>query len=426
MCTGLKTSLYLPPVVALIFAGVWIGIQRQSISALEKESLLLERHITTARASDSAAGSTAAKPAPPGKTAKDKEPLDWKKIAAQFAEMQQSGGRGDMRTMIKLQQRLQSMTQEEIIAALDEIAALDLPGESRAMLEQMLIGPLAQKEPELVLSKFIDRLGDKNGSMVWMLANAMQEWAKKDPAKAGAWFDQQIAAGKFESKALDGKSRSRNQFEGALISVLLGSDPAAAASRVSLMPEDQRDEVLTLHSFQQLKDGNQLAFAQLVRDQVPEKDQARTLARQASNMARNDEGYSKVTEYMDRIGATPAERAACVEEAGESKIWSLAQKQKIVAEDLDAMRTWAAAQSPGLVNTLTGKALANAGQGNGKTKYEDAAALAVHYHEASGNDEVMSSFLDGWAARQNKEQARVLAEKISDPKRRGEILEKLK
>ena len=38
----------------------------------------------------------------------------------------------------------------------------------------------------------------------------------------------------------------------------------------------------------------------------------------------------------------------------------------------------------------------------------------LHYHEASGNDDVLVSFLEGWHARRNKDQARVLAEKISD------------
>lgn len=422
----LKTSSLIPPLVALVVAGVWIGSQRRSISALESESVVLQKHIAAARTSGPGVDSAAAKPAPPAKAAKDKEPLDWKKVAAQFEEMQRSGGMGDMRTMMKLQQRLRSMTKEEIIAALDEIAALDLPEQSRDMLEQMLIGPLAQKDPELVLGKFIDRLGDKDGSMSWMLSNALQEWAKKDPAKATAWFDQQIAAGKFDSKTLDGKSRSRLQFEGTMISVLLDTDPSGAASRLGAMPEDQREDALSNWSFQQLKEESQVAFAKLVRDQVPEKDQTSTLAQQASRMVGNDEGYSKVTEFMDRIAATPAERAACVEEAAESRIRSLSHSKKIAAEDLDAMRAWASTQSPDQVNTLTGKALANAGQGNGGTKFEDAAALAVQYHEASGNDEVLSSFLDGWAARRNKDQARILAEKISDPKRRGEILEKLK
>ena len=65
------------------------------------------------------------------------------------------------------------------------------------------------------------------------------------------------------------------------------------------------------------------------------------------------------------------------------------------------------------------------GQGH-KTDFTESAELAVQYHDASGNDDVLASFLGGMSARNNKEQARALAEKISDEKRREEILKKLK
>jgi hypothetical protein len=419
----LKPISFIPPVVALVIAGGWIGAQRQSISTLEKESDLLRKHIA-ARASGAGADSPPARSAAPGKEVKDKPPLDWKKIAAQFAEMQRSGGMGDMRTMMRFQQRLQAMTKEELVSALDEIAALDLPAESRAMLEQMLIGPLVQKDPELALTRFIDRIQDQQGGMSWQLSSALQEWAEKDPARASAWFDQQIAAGKFDSKSLDGKSRSRQQFEGALINVLLASNPDAAANRLGAIPEDQRSDVLSQYQFQQLKEEDQLAFAKLVRSQVPEGERANTLAQQASWMVSND-GYSKVTEYLNRIEATPAERAECAEEAAESKLRNYNGK-KVTREDLDAMREWVGSQAPEALGRTTGKALGNALQGNHKMEFSEAADLAVEYNQAGGNDEVLASFLESWPARQNKEQARALAEKIADGKRREEILKYLK
>jgi hypothetical protein len=308
---------------------------------------------------------------------------------------------------------------------LDEVAALDLPKESREMLEQMLIGPLAEKDPEYALTKFIDRLHDTAGVLSWQLSHAMQQWAKKDPAAAIAWFDRQIAAGKFDSKSLDGKSQPRIQFEGNLISVLLGSDPDAAGRRLGALPEDQRKEVLSRFSYQPLKEEEQFAFAKLVRDQLPEEDQAKALGQQASRMLGNED-YSKVTAFLDRIQATPAERAVCVEQAAEASIQTISHKKKPTREDLDSMREWVAAQAPGTTDTVTGKVLASAARGGRKMQFSEAADLAVQYHEASGNDDVLSSFLDGWTARQNTEQARVLAEKISDEKRREEILKNLK
>jgi hypothetical protein len=421
----LKPTSLLPPVIALAIAGTWLGSQHRSISTLEKESAVLRKAIAARSATSSAGDSPSGRPASAAKAAKDKEPLDWKKIAAQFDEMRQSGGMGDMRTMMKFQQRLQAMTQEELVAAFDEIGSLDLPTESRQMLEQMLLGPLVQKDPELALTKFIDRIQSDEGGMSWQLASAMQEWAKKDLSAAIAWFDRQIAAGKFDSKSLDGKSRNRLQFEGGLINVLLGSDPDAAGRRLAAMPEDQRDETLSQFSFHQLKEDDQLAFAKLVRDQVPEKKQAEALAQQASRMVENDD-YSKVTGFLDRINATPAERTVCVVEAAESGIRSISHRKKITREDLDTMRAWVATQAPESTGSVTGKALANASQGSRKMEFSEAAALADEYNTAAGNDEVLSAFLDGWPARQNKDQARVLAEKISDGKRREEILKKLK
>jgi hypothetical protein len=419
----LKATLFIPPVVALAIAGIWLGTQRQSISTLEQQSVVLRKAIA-ARSSGTAEESPQAKPPPPPKAANAKEPIDWKKIAEQFAEIRQAGGTGDMRTMIRFQQRLQALSKGELVAALDEIAALDFPAETRNMLEQMILGPLVEKDPELALTRFIDRLDDNDGSLSWQLSNAMQRWAKKDPAAAIAWFDQQIAAGKFDSKSLDGRSQSRIQFEGNLIHVLLGSDPDAAGRRLAGMPEDQRDDALSQFSFQPLKDQEQLAFAKLVREQVSEKDQPRTLAQHASRLVDKD-GYSKVTEFLDRIQATPAERSASVAQAAESSIRTISDQKKVSREDLDSMREWVTAQAPESTGRVTGSALANALQGSRKLEFAEAAELAVQYHEASDNDDVLSSFLAGWPARQNKQQARVLAGKISDAKRREEILQNL-
>lgn len=418
----MRPSHFIPPVAALILAGVCIGTQRRSMSVVEEENALLQKHITAARSLTTDDGTADGQPSGSAKLAKGKETLDWKKIAEQLAEMQRGGGTGDMRATLRLQKRLQEMSKEELVTALDEIAALEISDESRSMLEQMLIGPLVQKDPGFVLTKFSDRLDEPK--IGWQLSNAMQQWAKKDPAKASAWFDQQIAAGKFDSKSLDGRSESRNQFEAALIPVLLESDVDAAARRLGAIPEDQRDNVLGHYPFQQLKEENQLAYAQLVRSQLPEKEQAGALARQASRLARGD-GYANVTAYMDRIKATPAERVACVENAAEFQIQSVSNQKKVTLGDLDTMREWAAAQAPGTADRITGKALANSLQWGNKMNFTDAADLALHYHEASGNDDVLISFLENGGSHQNEEAARLLAAKISDDKRREKILENL-
>jgi hypothetical protein len=257
----------------------------------------------------------------------------------------------------------------------------------------------------------------------------MAKWAKKDPAAATAWFDQQIAAGVFDSKSLDGKSRYRMQFEGALIGVLLSSNPEAAALRLAALPDDQRRDVLHYYAANSLKQEAQLAYAHLVRQQLPENEQTQTLANFVPRLVYRGDGYSTVSGYMDRIEASPAERRACIEKAAESQFFQLSYQRRITQDDIGKLREWTNAQSPDLTDRATGKALASTFQSeSSKTKFSELAALAVHYHDTSGSDEVFVPLLETWRARnnENKEQARALAERITDEKRRTKILKRLK
>ena len=425
----MKASLYIPPVVALALAGTWLAIQHQAITTLEQQSAALHKAIA-ARSSDASAESPNTKPADPTKAANAKEPIDWKKIAAQLTEISQTESTGDIRMIVRFQQRLQAMSEQELVAALDEIAALDFPTDTRDMLEFLILGPLVEKDPELALTGIIGRIQDDNISLNSNLSSkifsTMRKWAEKDPAAASAWFDQQIAAGKFDSKALNGRSETRIRFEKKLINVLLGTDPDAAGRRLAAMPEGVRLNILSQISSPILKDEEQLAFATLLREQVSKENQAQTLAEQASRLV-GKKDYAKVTEFLDRIQATPAERSASVEQAAESSIQTITQRRKITRGDLDSMREWVTAQAPESTGRTTGSALANSLRVSHKLEFSEAAELAVQYYDASNNDDVLYWFLSNawWDARRNKEQARILAGKISDAKRREEILQNL-
>lgn len=415
----------LPPVLALAISGIWLGGQHRSITDLEQQSSLLRKEIAARQNSEgTVAGS---RTSASGKEAKDKGPIDWKKIAANIEESRNGGGMGDMRTMMRLGQQLMSMDKEELAAALEEIASLDLPESSRMMLESMLIGPLIEKDPEMALTKFIGRINDEQSSLRWQLSNAFAQWAKKDPAAATAWFDRQIASGTFESKSLDGKSQERMQFEGAIIGTLLASNSEAASLRLAALPEDQRRDILKYHALNSLKEEDQPAYAKLVRQTLSEKDGQECIASLVSRLSYNSDDYSTLTKCMDRIEATPVERAACVEDAAQNKFQQLSNQRKITRDDIEKLREWTKTQSPELADRATGVALENCLRTNGKMEFSEIAALAVDYHDASGSDDVIVPLLKNWRARQNdnKEQARALAGKISDEKVRNEILRRL-
>ena len=132
-----KLIRLLPPALALVVVGTWFGLQRLAMTATESENLMLRKHIAAASYAAPGTATASAKAAAPDRLAKNKGPLDWKTIAGQLVEMQRSGGIGDMRAITRLQQRMQAMTSLEIVAALDEIATLELSAADRALLERV-------------------------------------------------------------------------------------------------------------------------------------------------------------------------------------------------------------------------------------------------------------------------------------------------
>jgi hypothetical protein len=168
-----------------------------------------------------------------------------------------------------------------------------------------------------------------------------------------------------------------------------------------------------------------LAHAALIRAQVPAKDQAETIASQIPNLVKRGD-FSAATAYLDRIAATPAERAASVMKAIRDMVPKNPYSDKLTREDFNALREWVGSQSPESVDKVTAKALGDAAQGNRNLEFSTAADLAVEYSAQSGSDEVLAGFLTSHAARRNKAVARDLAAKISDETRRAEVLDFLK
>lgn len=422
----LKASHIIPPAVALVAVVVWNVSEWRTISEQEEQGRVLRKRIESARSSPTpgVARTASARAAKPKLPAAD-EPIDWKNLSGRVVEMQEGGGAGSIREMMSLQKRMANMSKEELVAALAEIAALELDPEARASLEEMLIEPLIDKDPELALATFADRIGNDDDSVGWHLSSALGAWAKSDPAAAAAWFDRQIAAGVFESKSLDGQSESRLEFEAALVGALLASDIAAAGQRIAALPEDQRREALEQISFSELSPAGQKAYAELVRGLVPQDERAGSFTHVIADLI-PEGGYARVGEFLDNIQATPEERAVSAREAATSQLEEIAGDRAVTRADVEAMREWLDRQAPGTADRVTGEALANAAQEDGEFGFAEASKLALQYHRSSGNDDVLVAFLESYAARSNLEEAISLADHISDPKRREEVLKRLK
>jgi hypothetical protein len=416
----MKRLAFVPPVLALLVTGLWIGVQRNSIAGLVQQNELLKRSIEQARTSLRTEENDLSQPADEGPAAA-KKAIDWKKVAAQVTAARKNDRVGENRAIRQLERQLRDMSEQELWRAWEEIAALDLPAEIRMELESMLTDPLVEKSPEAFLSRFIDRLENGQNQTSWQLASALANWAKKNPTAALEWFDTKIAAGTFNSKSLDGKSHTRLQFEGRLVSSLLSSDPEAAANRMAGLPPEQRKEALRYGGPFSME-GMTPVFADLVRKQLPQEDQAKAIANAAPVNFSGD--YGKITDYMNEISASPAERDVCVEQAGSRTLMHLSLQRKLKREDIDRLREWTAKESPAMSDRTTGKALASV-LSNNRIEFAEAAEMALHYQENGAGDEVLLPLLENQRAQENKDAARKLTQRISDETRREEILRKL-
>ena len=413
----MKPIVLLPPALAIAAAAIWLGTQHRSLSAVEDSNTTLRQRIEDARhaeASGETSKTAAANKGKNGKAAAKK--IDWKDLASKQKSMQGGDSMPDMRAMIELQKTLMDMSAEDLAIHLDEIAALDIPDDAKMGLQGMLIGLLAQKNPELVMERFGDRLNDERGGFSWQISNAFQQWASKDSTAAIAWLDAQVASGKLDSKSLDGKSGTRLRLEGGVITSLLQSDPAAAAKRLAGIPENQRAEIFQSGMFFNTKPGSEKAVADLIRSSVPEDQRTSTLAN-SSSMLIHQGGYDKVAEYLTKIDASPAEREAIVAQSLRGKIQNSRDTAKVEAA-VEEGRAWALKQAPEAADRITGKTLGDL------PNFKQASELALKYQQQTGNDDVLISFIQNSRNRHPNE-ANDLVSKISDPQKREELIKQL-
>ena len=425
----MKATHIIPPAAALLVVAAWNLSRWKAVSVQEQETRHLRAQVETARIGDDpqgSPGSIGGSGKTPGKEAKANGPLgDWKRISDQLLAMQNSDGVADLRQALEIHEKISGMSRDEILAALDQLSTLPLKDEARSILEETLIGPLVELDPEYALRTFGDRIGNDDDGIGWQLSSALQSWASKDAKAAAAWMDQQIAAGLFDSKSLDGKSQTRVEFEAALAGALLADNPGEAGRRIAALPEEERREALEQMVFTELPPAGQAAYAALVRELVPQDERAGSFAHVIAQLM-PEGGYEKVAGFLDQIQATPEERAVSAKEAANSRIGEIAADRVVTRSDVEEMRSWLERQAPGTVDAATGQALADAAQDGGPFGFEDASRLALEFHGSTGNDEVLVAFLESYAAQSNLEEALPMAEKIKDPQLREDVLGRLK
>ena len=202
----MKSQWFLPPAIALIVVILADSGVRSDIRE-KKERVALLTAAMKASAEDAAnAGLGNRRPPGASQAAEANKPINWQEIARAMEEMERGGSQLPIR---RLQQRLLEMNVDELAAALIGIAALDLSEKSRTTLESIVLDAHVLKDPQDALTRYVARLSEDRQSLIdSFLSDALKTWADKDPGAAAAWMDMEIEKGTFDSKTLDGKSRS--------------------------------------------------------------------------------------------------------------------------------------------------------------------------------------------------------------------------
>ena len=405
----MRPNPWILPASALLVTGAWIVAQEKSATTLEHEISLITGRIVQMRTGKDAVGNAS----------KDKEgKIDWKNLTTGKSWML-DGANKDERAIMRLQQQLSELPPEKLGAQLDEIAAMDLDHAVGERLRVIITGVLFENGPQILIERLENEIEKNDSNTSLELYTALENWAETNPVAASAWLDKQIAAGKFESKVRDRGSRTRSEFEGALVNVLLATDPVAAAARVAALPERQRSQLFyQFGGYLRIDAENDAAYTNLVRGSLSEHEITDILAGQAGYLS-HLEGYKRVDSYIASVRASDDEKKMIVAQVMAQKI-GYAAGLDIKLEDVEQCLAWAANHSPGYVDKGLGEILATTLRR--REDFNKASALVLQYNERGGNDEILTTFLRSRAIRDYpKEQLDPLIDKIKNPGVREEI-----
>ncbi len=398
---GSGVKIYTAVIVACL-AGAWLVKRQHIIATVKEETSEVERRITAIRME--VPGAPAAEPgssdSPQDESAAG---FDWEAML-----LWRQGG-GTEREKIALREAIDGMSGEEIILALEQIAALGLGEGEKDYLAGWFFNPLASKNPQAALHFFGKRAYRDIGTAM-VLAKALGKWAESEPSAACAWVDQWIAGDESKDKSLSDVNDGRVRFERELARVLFFSDPQVLEERLLKMNAEEALHLLSSLGADRLDAKDHAAFADMARKTLPEDGKLKALSRVAETLSQDLE---QVSGYLQRIGATPAEEAACVQAAAAENIKKFSSEHPLTIEELDRVREWIGTAESVSTGGITGAVLGEALYWN-RMSFEEAAALVMHYRQEDASDEGVVDFLKRGGCCHGQGSME-LAERIADP-----------
>lgn len=352
---SMKAIGWFLPLGVLLAGGLWIGFQFTLIADLEQQNQLMRGQIAS---HDVAVSRTSARSLV--STPLQRKPVDWEEVALQ---LDNGYHWGQLQANLRLLDGLESMSEDELIAALDEIAAAGLPLRFRQTLERRLAVLLMARNPERCLTRFVQKC-HKDG-WGYLLATALRDWAVSDPGQATAWLSAQFAAGTFDSRELGGGIEIPRPMVREPVFALLSSNPDAAGRFLATVPENLRlPSLVSIHNHRLKSNGeDQRAWAMLVRQHLSPADHLKAITWPTQNWSDGDGSpmdLAQTSAYLSRIGASAGEIEACVLcVAGQVKSWRpfFSSERKSTAEGLESLRRWVSDEAPHLLDRATSVAL---------------------------------------------------------------------
>ncbi len=407
--TAMKATSAAVPLAVLLVGGVWLALQFRSIAELEDRNTRIAQQLTAAKPKD------AAKAPPVALTALDRKPVDWAEVARQLKASKPSD---PVNAGARLEQRFTAMSLEEMSAALDEIAATNLADENRELLEKRICTELGGPKggPKLVLERFAGSIG--KGSWPWTLGGHFKTWIDREPDQAIAWL----------TKNVDRMGDLSPGFFPMSFYPLLATSPDTAVRLLEAVPPGRRLKSLSSVEFGLSSAAQEVAWAGIVRQHLPEKDRITAVAWPTMNHSDGDGApmnMAGITAYMKRIEATQQEREACIMVAAteHSAAGPSYRDELKMPEWIEALRGWVKGQAPELVDRATGVALAQGIDGSIK----ESADLALQYYETSHNDDLLVPLLEKTPSNdESRPLARNVAGHLADATLRRTYMDKFK
>ncbi len=419
MLGGMKTLWTLPPLAALLGMGLWNTRQVLAISSTTAAQSDLREKISKHAATSKSATEMNRREVTQAAVTPGKHLADRRWIAEQVEAMDTASSLQQLRATVLFQQQLDGLSAGEMIALLDSAPQLGLSDSGVETLQSLIVARLTKTDPEQMVRRYGENFDAQSETVNWQLSTGLQKWAEKDLPGARAWLDQQVAAGKLESKTLDGLSQMRLEFETGLLPALLSSDPKAAASRIAALPAEQRLEALQGMDFLKTNSAQQKAYAEILRQQLSADDQESAFSQIASEYGSIDGGFQKLDAFLDSVSASPAERATAAKDAAIIGMEHLAGQGKLSAASFDTLHTWLGKQAPEDRAEVTGQALVNAVQQVNGFSFSQAATLAEKFSRSgSDGDTLLETFLSSSSSHASDPTYLKLVGLIQDPEKR--------